>query len=86
MAERYQLAKKLDMERGQRILMYHRILQEMKQCLSRWQYQIHLSQQVVEFRSFKRDAPMEGGSYASWKQTDDQEVIERIIKNRGAIP
>src|SRR5690606_4151241 len=33
LAERYQLAKKLDMERGQRILMYHRILQEMGQCL-----------------------------------------------------
>src|SRR5690606_5272560 len=58
LAERYQLAKKLDMERGQRILMYHRILQEMRQCLSRWQYQIHLSQQVVEFKSFKRHAPI----------------------------
>src|SRR5690606_29579609 len=85
LAERYQLAKKLDMERGQRILMYHRILQEMRQCLSRWQHQINLSQQVVEFKAFKRHAPIEGGIYASWKETDDQKVIERIIKNREAI-
>src|SRR5690606_21035257 len=85
LAERYELSKKLDMERGQRILMYHRILQDMRQCLSRWQHQIHLSQQVVKFKSFKRHAPIEGGIYASWKETDHQKVIERIIKNREAI-
>src|SRR5690606_11060037 len=85
LAERYKLAKKLDMERGQRILMYHRILQEMKQCLSRWQHQIHLLQQVVEFKSFKRHPSIEGGSYARWKETDDQKVINRIIKNTEAI-
>lgn len=85
LAERYQLAKKLDMERGQKILMYHRILQEMRQCLSRWQYQIHLSQQVVEFKSLKSQVPIEAGSPARWKETDDQKVIERIINNREAI-
>src|SRR5690554_3055656 len=85
LAERYQLAKRLDMERGQRILMYHRILQEMRQCLSRWQNQINLSQQVVEFKSFKNHGPIEAGSPARGKETDDQEVIERIIKNREAI-
>lgn len=85
LAERYQLAKKLDMERGQRILMYHRILQEMRQCLSRWQHQIHLSQQVVEFKSLKSHVPIEAESPVSWKETDDQKVIERIIKNREAI-
>lgn len=85
LAERYQLAKKLDMERGQRILMYHRILQEMRQCLSRWQHQIHLSQQVVEFKSLKSHVSSEVGSPARWMETDDQKVIERIIKNREAI-
>ena len=85
LAERYQLAKKLDMERGQRILMYHRILQEMKQFLSRWQHQIHLSQQVVEFKSLKSHVPIEAESPARWKELDDQKVIERIIKNREAI-
>jgi len=85
LADRYQLAKKLDMERGQRILMYHRILQEMRQCLSRWQHQINLSQQVVEFKSFKSQVPSEAGSPTRWKERDDQTVIERIIKNRKAI-
>ena len=82
LAERYQLAKKLDMERGQRILMYHRILQEMRQCLSRWQHQINLSQRVLEFKSFKSD---KGRNPARWNTTDGQKVIERIIKNREAI-
>src|SRR5690554_598604 len=85
LAERYQLAKKLDMERGQRILMYHRILQEMRQCLSRWQYQIHLSQQVVEFKSLKSHVPIEAGSPARWKEIDDQKVIDRIIRNKKTI-
>src|SRR5690606_25813235 len=85
LAERYELSKKLDMERGQRILMYHRILQDMRQCLSRWQHQIHLSQQVVEFKILKSHAPIEAGSPARWEETDDQKVIEKIIKNREAI-
>src|SRR5690606_5671324 len=37
LAERYRMAKKLDMERGQRILMYHRILQEMKISQQGWE-------------------------------------------------
>src|SRR5690606_35442250 len=82
LAERYELSKKLDMERGQRILMYHRILQEMRQCLSRWQHQINLSKQVVEFKSPKSQVPSEAGSPTRWKERDDQTVIERIIKNR----
>lgn len=85
LAERYQLAKKLDMERGQRILMYHRILQEMRQCLSRWQHQINLSQRVVEFKSFKSHVPIEGENPVRWNETEDQTVINRIIKNRAAI-
>src|SRR5690606_4376830 len=85
LAERYQLAKKLDMERGQRILMYHRILQEMRQCLNSWKHQIELSQQVVEFKILKSHVPIEAGTPARWKETDDQKVIEKIIKNREAI-
>lgn len=85
LAERYQLAKKLDMERGQRILLYHRILQEMRQCLSSWQHQIHLSQQVVEFKRLKSQVSSEAGSPARWKEFDDQKVIEKIIKKREAI-
>jgi hypothetical protein len=82
LAERYELSKKLDMERGQRILMYHRILQEMRQCLSRWQHQINLSQRVLEFKCFKSD---KGRNPARWNTTDGQKVINRIVKNRRAI-
>src|SRR5690606_14026507 len=82
LAERYQLAKKLDIERGQRILMYHRILQEMRQCLSRWRHQIHLSQQVVEFKGFKRYPSVEGGSYARWKERSEERRVGKECRSR----
>lgn len=50
LAERYGMAKKLDMERGQRMLMYHRILLEMRKIQSNWEYKLSLSQKMLAFR------------------------------------
>jgi len=55
LAERYGLAKNLDMERGQRLLMYHRIMLEMRKLLDNWKYKLALSEKMLDFReSFER--------------------------------
>lgn len=50
LAERYGMAKTLDMERGQRMLMYHRILLEMRKVQSNWEYKLSLSQKMLAIR------------------------------------
>ena len=51
LSERYDYAKSLDMERGQRILMYHRILLEMRDVLKNWQYKLDISSDMLAFRN-----------------------------------
>jgi len=49
-SERYGFAKSLDMERGQRILMYHRIMLDMRDILKKWQYKVDMSSNMLAFR------------------------------------
>jgi hypothetical protein len=53
LSERYDFAKSLDMERGQRILMYHRIMLEMREVLKNWQYKLDMSANMLAFRKLK---------------------------------
>ncbi|MEX2594703.1 MAG: hypothetical protein WD426_18180 [Anditalea sp.] len=48
--ERYGFAKARDMERGQRILMYHRILLDLRKLQSNWEHKLALSQKMLDFR------------------------------------
>jgi hypothetical protein len=50
LAERYGFAKTLDMERGQRILMYHRIMLDMRKLLTNWEYKLSLSGKMLALR------------------------------------
>lgn len=50
MKERYGFAKEQDMERGQRILMYHRILLDLRKLQSNWEFKLALSQKMLALR------------------------------------
>jgi hypothetical protein len=50
LSERYGFAKSLDIERGQRILMYHRIMLDMRDVLKKWQYKLDMSANMLAFR------------------------------------
>lgn len=54
LSERYDFAKSLDMERGQRILMYHRIMLEMGDVLKKWQYKLDMSANMLAFRKLNQ--------------------------------
>ena len=54
LSERYEFAKTLDMERGQRILMYHRIMLEMRDVLKKWQYKLDMSSNMLAFRKLNQ--------------------------------
>lgn len=54
LSERFGFAKTLDMERGQRILMYHRIMLEMREVLEKWQYKLEMSTNMLAFRKLTK--------------------------------
>lgn len=80
LAERYGFAKSLDMERGQRILMYHRIMLEMRKLLSKWNYRLALTGKMLEFREVfeKKEALTNMEPFA----TREEEILNEIIRSR----
>jgi hypothetical protein len=74
--ERYGFAKSLDMERGQRILMYHRIMLDMRDVLRKWQYKLDLSSNMLAFRKLN-ERKTNGGIVFS-NTTDEVDRAKRI--------
>jgi len=76
LSERYDFAKSLDMERGQRILMYHRIMLEMRDLLRKWQYKLDLSSNMLAFR--KLNQRKTNGGIVFSNTTDEEDRAKRI--------
>jgi hypothetical protein len=84
LAERYGFAKNLDMERGQRILMYHRLMLEMRTLLSNWNYRLALAGKMLDFREAfeKKEALSINMEYPAARE---EEILNEIIKSRIVI-
>lgn len=79
LAERYGFTKAQDMERGQRILMYHRILLDMRKLQSNWEYKLALSQKMLAFREgFERK---QNGQLPEQANQQD-EILTGILQRR----
>lgn len=81
LAERYGFARKLDMERGQRIIMYHRIMLDMRKILDRWDYKLSLSEKVLAFREvdeWRRKGQLDLQS----RELKEEEIVDEIIQRR----
>lgn len=75
LSERYGFAKSLDMERGQRILMYHRIMLEMRDVQKKWQYKLDMSSNMLAFRKLNHQK-INGGITLS----NPQDEVDRAKK------
>ncbi|SHN23179.1 hypothetical protein SAMN04488057_11270 [Cyclobacterium lianum] len=81
LAERYGFAKTEDMERGQRILMYHRILLDLRKLKSDWDQKLALSRKVLALKEtiLKR----QNGSGQLVKKADPtDEILSGILQRR----
>jgi hypothetical protein len=83
LAERYRFAKTLDMERGQRILMYHRIMLDMRRILDRWAYQAGLAEKVLTYR--RQQAPP-AFNFSSQTPSTDEELAAKVLQQRTPLP
>ena len=75
LSERYDFARSLDMERGQRILMYHRIMLDMRDIIKKWQYKMDVSSNMLGFRKLN-ERRINGGITLS----DPKDEIDRAKK------
>lgn len=81
LAERYGFAKTLDMERGQRILMYHRIMLDMRKLLTNWEYKLSLSGKMLALR--ENMGPENPGQLKlSPDLARQDEMVKEIIQRR----
>lgn len=81
LAERYGFARELNMERGQRIIMYHRIMLDMRKLLDKWEYKVSLSEKML---AFKEIADRRNKGQIEWKSREvkEEEIISGIIQRR----
>ena len=78
LSERYGFSKNLDMEGGQRILMYHRIMLEMRDILEKWQYKLDMSANMLAFRKLhERKA---NGEITFSNPQDEEDIAKKIAK------
>ena len=81
LAERYGFARNLDMERGQRIIMYHRIMLDMRKFLDKWEYKLSLSEQMLAFREIAERRNKGQIEFRS-RESKEEEIINGIIQRR----
>jgi len=79
LTERYEFAKSLDMERGQRILMYHRIMLQMRDVIKKWQYKLDMSSKMLAFRKLN-NRRINGGFTLS--ESQDEVGLAKKIANK----
>jgi hypothetical protein len=79
LSERFGFAKTLDMERGQRILMYHRIMLEMRDVLQKWHYKLDMSANMLAFRKLS-DRKINGEIIFS-KSQDEVDRAKKIANH-----
>ncbi len=81
--EKYHFAKTFDMERGQRILMYHRILYDMRKTLKSWEYKKKMSEMMLQYMD-----KIETKRYARTPFQEDKadsEIMQDILNRRKTL-
>ncbi|WP_114751973.1 hypothetical protein [Pleomorphovibrio marinus] len=79
--ERYGFAKTQDMERGQRILMYHRILLDLRRLQSNWEHKLALSQKMLAFRESMERRQQRIGQLSE-QANQQEEMLSGILQRR----
>ena len=83
LSERYGFAKTLDMERGQRLLMYHRLMLEMRQIIKSWEYKLAISEKMLAMKRFY-DRKSNGQVVIS-DPINESQIMKDIILKRKAL-
>lgn len=80
--ERLMVAFKTDMDRGSRILTYHRILQEYRQIRSKWDHHLSRANRIVPFQKKADSNPILSPDMEFHRDvSSDADLMRKIIRN-----
>ncbi|QJD98555.1 hypothetical protein HH214_21600 (plasmid) [Mucilaginibacter robiniae] len=84
--ERFDNARKVDLDRGQRILLYHRILLEYRKISGNWKYKLSSAQMMLAYQEKMKNKNTKGSTYfnGTTSKTDD-EIMKDILNKRKAL-
>lgn len=82
--EKFEGAKSVDLERGQRILMYHRIMLEMRKVLESWEYKKKMSEMMLAYKE-QIDTKRFSSSPFDGKPKTDSVLIEEILNKKKVL-
>jgi len=86
MQERLDAAHDADMDRGSRLLAYHRILKEYRNVLGKWNTHIEWAEMLLDLRdSHNRTKTVESAGFAARSARNEGELMDRIINEAANI-
>nr|WP_181718584.1 hypothetical protein [Pedobacter sp.]QJS06245.1 hypothetical protein [Pedobacter sp.] len=82
--ERFSTAKRVDVDRGQRILMYHRIMLEHRKLVESWKHSVDLAAMMLDYRDKLKNVKETGG-YPDAPVKSADERLDDIMKRRKSL-
>ncbi|MGV8135048.1 MAG: hypothetical protein AB2L20_07530 [Mangrovibacterium sp.] len=79
--DRLSAACNTDMDRGSRILAYHRTLLDYRALVSKWNTHLNWADKILAFRNLSRSKALKDGTAEfSWTSTGDADRMREVIK------
>ena len=83
--ERFENAKRVDIDRGQRILLYHRIMLEHRKVAENWKYKLAMSEMMLAYKEKMKNKNEKGSTYFNGTTKSEDEIMNDILKNRKTL-
>lgn len=84
--ERFENAKRVDIDRGQRILLYHRILLEYRKISENWKYKLSSAQMMLAYQEKMKNKNTKGSTYFNGTNTkSEDEIMKEIMSKRKTL-
>lgn len=83
--ERFENAKRVDIDRGQRILLYHRIMLEHRKVAENWKYKLAMSETMLAYKEKMKNKNEKGSTYFNGTTKSEDEIMNDILKNRKTL-
>ena len=85
LSERYKNAKKVDMDRGQRILMYHRIMLEYREIAKNWKRRLAMAEEMLAYQEILKNQKNNEREYFKSTTKSDDDILNELFKNRKTL-
>lgn len=85
LAERFKNARTVDMDRGQRILMYHRIMLEQREIIKNWKQRLAMAQQMLAYKEMLRNQKNNARSYFNPTSQSENDILNELLSTRKTI-